>query len=127
MNEYELTYIRRVNLDQEKIDRMESRISRAFEKHGGEVMLTQDLGERTLAYLIEKEAKGQYIQLNLLGTGNLVDEIEGLFRISPEILRFLTIRLARNVDLEQKKKEYIEKKAAPPSQEDREEEAAASV
>lgn len=117
MNEYEITYIRRINLDREAINRVEGRVSRALERHGGEILRTLDLGEKPLAYKVDKEVKGQYFQLNLLGNGNLIDELEKVFRISSEILRFLTIRVTRNVDVEQKRKEYSEKKSNPPREE----------
>ncbi len=117
MNEYELTYIRRVGLDDAQVKKVESKMTKSFEKHGGEVMDTQDLGEKMLAYPIEKEGKGHYVQFNFVGSGQLVDEIEQQFRITPEVLRFLTIRLSRNADPGQKKKEYEERRAlkeAPP-------------
>ena len=115
MNEYELTYIKRIGADEAKMEKIEQRVTRAFDEHGGEVLLNQDLGEKTLAYLIEKEGKGHYVRVNFAGSGALVDEIEGLFRISPEILRFLTVRLNRQVNVEQKKKEYAERNVTPAS------------
>ena len=112
MNEYELTYIVKVGFESDKLQKMESRVTRAFKEHGGEVLLKDDLGEKTLAYPIQKEGKGHYTRINFVGTGALVDELEGLFRISPEVLRFLTVRLNRQVDVGQKKKEYAERKTA---------------
>ncbi len=114
MNQYELTYIRKLGADPEKFKKLEARFTKAFEKHGGEILGLQDLGEKTMAYPIKKEPKGHYVQVDFIGTGALVDEIEGLFRISAEILRFLTIRLGRDIDVEKAKKDYEEKKAAPP-------------
>lgn len=112
MNEYELTYIRRIGLEADKIKKLDARISKAFEKHGGQVLRLQDFGEKSMAYQIRKEARGHYIQINFAGNGELIDELEGHFKISPEILRFLTVRLSRNVDPEQKKQEYAQPKPA---------------
>ncbi len=108
MNEYELTYITKVGLTKDKSDRVEARIARAFEKQAGHVLRNRDIGERSLAYPIRKEGRGHYLQLNFLGEGLLVDELESELRIIPEVLRFLTIRLSRAVDIEAKKQEYIE-------------------
>lgn len=124
MNEYELTYIRKIGLDQDVVEKMESRITQAFEKNGGVVLQIQDMGEMQLAYVIKKESKGQYIKISFVGTGALVDELERQFRISADVLRFLTVKLASNVDPEQKKKEYAESKPAPAPKEPEEEPAA---
>lgn len=116
MHEYELIYIRRAGPAGEQAKKVDARIIKAFEKHGGIMLRDKELGEKTLAYLIQKEQKGNYRQLNFCGPSDLVAEIESQLRIAPEVLRFLTVRLARNVDPDQKKTEYAKAETASKSE-----------
>lgn len=108
MNEYELTYILSVNVAQEDSGRIKDRITKLLGKHGGVPLREHDLGEKALAYPIRKEERGRYVRMHFLGNGVLVDDLEQQLRISAPVLRFLTVRVDRNVDPEAKKKEHAE-------------------
>jgi small subunit ribosomal protein S6 len=76
-------------------------------------------GVKKLAYDVRKRSRGFYVRLDYCGDGPLVDEIERSFRIDDKILKFMTIVLAKDVDLEKVKEEMVrtaeEKKAASES------------
>jgi len=108
MNEYELTYILNVNAAVADTGRMKDRIEKLLTKHSGIRLREHDLGEKTLAYQIRKEERGRYVRMHLLGNGALVDELEQQLKISAPVLRFLTVRVDRNVDPEAKKKEHAD-------------------
>ena len=108
MNEYELTYILSVNVAQDDTGRIKDRVNKLLSKHGGIHLREQDLGEKALAYPIRKEERGRYARIHFLGNGALVDDLEQQLRISAPVLRFLTVRVDRNVDPEAKKKEHAE-------------------
>ncbi len=109
LNEYELTYILRVDVDNTKTKRLTDRMEKAVEKHKAELVANEDLGDRMLAYPIHKEGKGHYHLLRLFGEGDLIAELEGYLRIAPEVLRFLSVRIAKNIDPQQRKKELSKK------------------
>lgn len=111
MHEYELMYILRSDLDNEKADKLTARIDKLFTKHAGEKLLSEDLGEKNLAYTIKKERKGRYALLHFLGHGELVEDLEASLRITPEVLRFLTVCVDKNVDAAERKKAFANRPA----------------
>lgn len=108
MNEYELTYILNVNTAMEDAGRIKDRVEKLLTKHSGIRLREHDLGELALAYPIRKEERGHYVRMHFLGNGNLVDELEQQLKISAPVLRFLTVRVDRDVDPEAKKKEHAD-------------------
>jgi small subunit ribosomal protein S6 len=55
-------------------------------------LLRDDWGKRRLAYEIRKFQKGHYFQVNYLGLGKEVAEIERLMRIDADVLRYLSVQ-----------------------------------
>lgn len=127
MNEYELNTIFKITVQSEQLQKAKDRINKILPKHGGIELRRVVLGEKLLAYPIAKELKGSYERLHFLGTGALVDALEQQLRILPEVLRFLTVRVDRDVDLEQKKKEHAEAAARDAEQSKEATEEAASA
>ena len=108
MNEYELTYILSVNVAEEDAGKLRDRFDKLLDKHGGIRLREHDFGEQALAYPIHKEERGRYVRMHFLGDGALVDELEQQLKIAVPVIRFLTVRVDRNVDPEEKKKEHAE-------------------
>ena len=54
-------------------------------------LLRDDWGKRRLSYEIKKFQKGHYFQVNFLGSGKEVGEIERLMRIDADILRYMSV------------------------------------
>jgi len=48
----------------------------------------------------EKKIRGYYFRLDYAVTGVVVDELERFFRINDRFLKFMTIMLADNADVE---------------------------
>jgi len=67
---------------------------------------------RKLAYEIKKKARGYYVRFDYCGLAPLVNEIERFFRIDDRALKYMTVVLDKDVDLEKVKEE----KAAAESQ-----------
>jgi small subunit ribosomal protein S6 len=68
-------------------------------------------GNRKLAYEIRKKPRGYYIRLDYCGRGALVDEMERFFRIDDRILKYMTVLLDKEVDLESIKTEMAQAQA----------------
>ena len=52
-----------------------------------------------------KKKRGYYVRLYYCGTGPLVNEIERFFRIDDRVLKYMTVLLEEDVDLESLKAE----------------------
>ncbi len=73
--------------------------------------MLDDWGNRKLAYEIKKKVRGYYVRIDYCGMGSLVNEMERFFRIDDKILKFMTVLLEKNADVENIKEEMAEAKA----------------
>ncbi len=65
------------------------------------VLIKEDLwGTKKLAYEIKKKPRGYYARYDYCGMGPLVDELERFFRIDDRVLKYLTVQLDADADVE---------------------------
>lgn len=111
IHEYETVVILRPDLDdadtRENIVKLEDIIS----TNNGTMLLKDEWGKRKLAYPIAKHLKGHYILFNFLGYAEAIDEIERRIRINDKIIRFMTIKIENDVDVEAKVVSAAEERA----------------
>jgi small subunit ribosomal protein S6 len=116
MRRYETIFIVDPDVSDEQRGQVFTRLEELFTQYGGFLVARDEWGVKKLAYEIRKRSRGFYVRVDYCGDGPLVDEIERSFRIDDKILKFMTIILAKDVDLDQVKEEMIkaaeEKKAA---------------
>jgi small subunit ribosomal protein S6 len=92
LREYEFVYVIQPDASVEREAEIHGRIDQVITDHKGRLLLRDDWGKRRLAYEIRKFQKGHYFQVNYLGLGKEVAEIERLMRIDADILRYLTVQ-----------------------------------
>lgn len=100
LNEYETIYITRPDLAEEELKRVATRLDTIVESFTGTIIAKEDWGVRKLAYLIKKQARGHYLYLNFVATAPCILELERIIRIESEVIRYITVRLGENVDVE---------------------------
>lgn len=69
-------------------------LSRVVNEYSGQVVEVDDWGKRTLAYPVQKHARGHYIRLVYGALGSVVAELERRIRIADSVLKFMTVKLA---------------------------------
>ena len=92
MREYEFVYVIQPDATAEREAEIHARIDGVINDHKGRLLLRDDWGKRRLAYEIRKFQKGHYFQVNYLGQGKEVAEIERLMRIDADVLRYLSVQ-----------------------------------
>ena len=92
MREYEFVYVIQPDATPEREAEIHQRIDQVVSDHKGRLLLRDDWGKRRLAYEIKKFQKGHYFQVNFLGLGKEVAEIERLMRIDADVLRYLSVQ-----------------------------------
>ena len=92
MREYEFVYVIQPDATAEREAEIHQRIDQVVSDNKGRLLLRDDWGKRRLAYEIRKFQKGHYFQVNFLGMGKEVAEIERLMRIDADILRYLSVQ-----------------------------------
>jgi small subunit ribosomal protein S6 len=112
--EYETIYILKPEVPEDIVRTLNEKIDGIIGRYEGHILIRDDWGKRKLAYPIQKNSKGHYLYVNYLGPSDLVLEVERNLRIEENLLRFLTVKLSEDVDVETKQheaKERIARKA----------------
>ncbi len=91
MNKYESVIIIEPNLDEEKIDSIIQKIKDII-KQKGEVTQVDKMGIKKLAYEINKNKEGYYVVIYLESDPSIISEIERYYRITEDIMKFITVR-----------------------------------
>lgn len=100
MNLYELTYILRSDLDEERVAAAQDRIGARLKDASGELVKSEAWGRRRLAYPIDRVREGFYFTSILRMPGDQCRGFENQMKLVPEVLRFLLIRQEeQNVNL----------------------------
>ena len=105
MRRYETIFIIDPDLSEEGRAPLFERLKDLFPQHNGLLVTVDEWGAKKLAYEIKKKARGYYVRLDYCGTGILVNEIERFFRIDDRVLKYMTVLLEKDVDVESVKEE----------------------
>jgi small subunit ribosomal protein S6 len=112
MRRYETFVIIDPDLSQEQREPLIGRVEELITQMDGFLVKTDDWGERKLAYNIKKKGRGYYVRFDYCGLAPLVNEIERFFRIDDRALKYMTVLLNADVDLEKIKEEKAAREAA---------------
>jgi len=111
MRRYETIAIIDPDLSDEERDGVLDRLTDLIPKEGGVLIKLDEWGTKKLAYEIKKKARGYYLCIDYCGMGNLVDEMERLFRIDDRVLKYMTVLLEKDADIERIKEEMAEEES----------------
>jgi small subunit ribosomal protein S6 len=95
MNHYETLFVVKPTLTQEEIVSQIEKVKAVLEKEGAELLATQDMGMRKLAYSVEKHNRGYYTVLYFNAKGDVIAELERNIRNNEDIIKFLTIKYTK--------------------------------
>jgi len=112
MRRYETIFIIDSELSDEGRSAVFERVKDLIQQHDGLSVKIEEWGSRKLAYEISSKARGYYVRLDFCGKGALVNEIERFFRIDDRILKYMTVLLEKNADLDQLREEIAQAEAA---------------
>ena len=100
-NEHEMTYITPAELAEDAQKLLFEKISGVISQFEGDIFIHDAWGRRKLAYPIKRNSYGHYVYLNFVGPADLPLELERIIRLDDKILRFLTVKLGYNVEIEE--------------------------
>lgn len=105
MRRYETIFIADNDLSEEDRSPIFEKLKDLTQQHNGLLVMVDEWKSKKLAYEIKKKARGYYVRLDYCGSGILVNEIERFFRIDDRILKYMTVLLDKDVDIEAVKEE----------------------
>jgi small subunit ribosomal protein S6 len=92
LRDYEVLYIVRADLDDDKVQDIVKRVGTLVEKSGGTLERTHLWGKRKLAYEVKHQKEGSYVLQDFqIGPGG-IPELESALKITEEVLRHLIVR-----------------------------------
>jgi small subunit ribosomal protein S6 len=124
MNHYETLFVVKPTLTEEEINAQIDKVKAVLEKEGAELVATDTMGMRKLAYPVQKHNRGFYTVLFYKAPGSAIAELERNLRINEEIIKFLTVKYVKGKEIAQfnklvdtaKKKSQAPEPEAPQAQ-----------
>jgi small subunit ribosomal protein S6 len=102
LREYETIYILRPDLTDDEISGVKEKVANIFSREEGHVLHQDVWGKKKLSYEIKKQPKGIYIHLSYLGGPATTNEIERNLRLMEPVLKYQTLRVAKDVDVDRR-------------------------
>jgi small subunit ribosomal protein S6 len=92
LRDYEILYIVRADLDDDKVQDIVKRVNTLIEKADGTLERTNIWGKRKLAYEVKHQKEGAYILQDFQIGPDRIPELEAALKITEEVLRHLVVR-----------------------------------
>ena len=92
MRDYEVLYIVRADLDDDKVQDVVKRVNTLIARSGGTAEQTSLWGKRKLAYEVKHQKEGAYVLQDFQIPPDRVPELESALKITEEVLRHLIVR-----------------------------------
>ena len=110
VNQYETVFIVTPVLSEEQMKETVKKYTDFLTNNGAEIVYTNNMGMRKLAYPIKKKTTGFYYLIEFKAEGSLIAPLETAFKRDERLLRFLTVSLDKHAVA------YNEKKRAAKAQ-----------
>ena len=123
MRQYETLFIVNPDSSEEDLKAVATKIKGVVAGMNGIVTSYDEQGKKKLAYSVKKQNKGYYVLMDYVGSADIVSEIERNMRLDDRVLKYLTVKLAEQVDPESIEPEKSEPPEETESVETPEEEA----
>ncbi|CQR45815.1 30S ribosomal protein S6 [Paraliobacillus sp. PM-2] len=92
MNNYEIMYIIRPNIEEEAQTALIERFNNILTDNGAEIEKVEEKGKKRLAYEINDFRDGYYVVINFKGDEKAINEFDRLAKFSDDIIRHMAIR-----------------------------------
>ncbi len=93
MNKYEMMFIVKTTVEETEAVKVAEELKSIITSMKGEVTDSKDLGNKKLAYPINKEVTGFYFVVDFTANNEIVSELDRKARINENVLRHMIIRL----------------------------------
>jgi len=101
MNCYETLFVVKPTLTEEEIASQIAKVKDVLTKEGAELLGTNDMGMRKLAYPVQKNDRGYYTVLFYKAEGTVINELERNLKISEDVIKFLTVKYSNTKEMAQ--------------------------
>ena len=100
LNQYELIYVAQPQLNATDLEGLSTKVTGFIEKANGQVLAFEEWGRKKLAYPIAKHEHGIYNYINFVAPADAPLTIERSIRLDDSFMRYITVQLENNVDVD---------------------------
>jgi len=100
LREYETVFLLKPDLTDDSVDKLNDRVRTIVNREGGKLLRFTVWGKKKTMYPVAKQPRAIYVHAHYLGGSSLVAEIERNLRNLDEVSRYLSKRLADDIDPE---------------------------
>ena len=90
---YEVIFIVDPDAAEDDVMKLSEGVQKIITGQGGSITKTEMMGKRQLAYEINHKKDGNYVLLEVEGSGKEIAEVERRMRVNDQILRYMTVRV----------------------------------
>lgn len=90
---YEIMFIVKPNLEEAATKEVAKKFEKVLTDNGAKVTSLKDLGQKELAYEINKHKTGYYFLINVESDAEAIKEFDRLATISEELIRHIIVKL----------------------------------
>jgi small subunit ribosomal protein S6 len=98
LREYETIFALKPDLADEVVERYKERIRSLIHREGGKAIKFTIWGKKKAQYELAKQTRAIYVHVVYLGGSKIVAEIERNLRMSDDVVRYQSIKLAEETD-----------------------------
>ena len=91
--QYEVVFIIDPAMEDDEVNRLTESLKQIVTDQGGTVTITENMGRRPLAYEILHKTEGNFVLLEIEGSGREIAELERRMRVNDRIIRYITVRV----------------------------------
>lgn len=91
MNKYESVIIINPKLNEDNRNKTIEKFKNIMNEFSNKKVDIENLGEKRLAYEIQKNKTGYYVVFNFYGEPNHIQELERQFRIDDNVMKFIVV------------------------------------
>jgi small subunit ribosomal protein S6 len=110
--QYEVVFIVDPTADDDEVARLSDGFKQIITDQGGTITKHESMGRRQLAYEILHKTEGNFVLLEIEGSGREIAELERRMRVNDRIIRYITVRVDEDRRRAEKFRAKRAKKAA---------------
>ena len=98
LREYETIFLLRPDLAEDLVDKIVDRLRSIVHRDGGKVIKVENWGKKKTAFEVKRHMRAIYVRFLYLGSTHMVAEFERNLRMTDDVLKYQSVKVADEVD-----------------------------
>jgi small subunit ribosomal protein S6 len=107
LRKYETIYLLHPTLSTDQSKKVNEKIFNIIKEDEGKLLHVESWGIRKTAYPVRKQGKGNFFQITFAGKPGVIGKLERSFRITEEIMKFHSLKIADTVEQEELEQDVV--------------------